>query len=67
MTGWSVPDDLIDYVARILRVRALLNQSITSGDLDGRLLSQILARQRMLCAEEFSRCPLEDDHAALIA
>src|SRR6266851_303382 len=30
-------------------------------------LSQILARQRMLGAEEFSRCPLEDDHAALIA
>jgi len=34
MTGWSLPSDIIDYVARILRVRALLNQSITSGQLD---------------------------------
>ena len=30
-------------------------------------LLQILTRQRMLGAEEFSRCPLEDDPAALIA
>ncbi len=37
MTGWSLPDDLIDYAARALRVRALLHQSITSLDLDGRL------------------------------
>jgi hypothetical protein len=33
MTGWSMPLDLIDYAARVLRVRALLN----SGDLDGLL------------------------------
>ena len=37
MTGWSLPDDLVDYAARALRVRALLNQSMTSGDLDGLL------------------------------
>jgi len=37
MTGWSLPDDLIDYSARALRVRALLHQSITSLDLDGLL------------------------------
>lgn len=37
MTGWSLPDDLIDYAARALRVRALLHQSMTSLDLDGRL------------------------------
>src|SRR5437879_13912810 len=30
-------------------------------------LLHILTRQRMLGAEEVSRCPLEDDHAALIA
>ena len=34
MTGWSLPDDIIDYVARILRVRALLGESMTSGQLD---------------------------------
>jgi hypothetical protein len=34
MTGWSLPDDLVDYTARALRVRALFNQSMTSGDLD---------------------------------
>jgi hypothetical protein len=38
MTGWSLPDDLVDYAARALRVRALLNQSMTSGDLDGLLM-----------------------------
>jgi hypothetical protein len=38
MTGWSLPDDLVDYAARVLRVRALLNQSMTSGDLDGLLM-----------------------------
>ena len=37
MTGWSLPDDLVDYTARVLRVRALLHQSITSGELDGLL------------------------------
>lgn len=37
MTGWSLPDDLVDYAARALRVRALLNRSMTSGDLDGLL------------------------------
>jgi hypothetical protein len=37
MTGWNLSDDLIDYAARVLLVRALLNQSITSGDLDGLL------------------------------
>ena len=37
MTGWSLPDDLFDYTARILRVSALLNRPITSGDLDGLL------------------------------
>lgn len=37
MTSWSLPDDIVDYAARVLRVRALLNQSITSGDLDGLL------------------------------
>ncbi len=34
MTGWSLPDDLVDYVARALRVRALLGESMTSGQLD---------------------------------
>ena len=34
MTGWSLPGDIIDYVARILRVRALLGESMTSGQLD---------------------------------
>lgn len=34
MTGWSLPDDLVNYTACVLRVRALLQQSITSGDLD---------------------------------
>jgi len=43
MTGWRVPDDLVDYTARILQVRALLNQSITSGDLDGLLSMYELA------------------------
>ena len=37
MTGWSLPDDLVDYAARALRVRTLLHQSMTSGDLDGLL------------------------------
>lgn len=37
MTGWSLPDDLVDYAARVLRVRALLHRSITSLDLDGLL------------------------------
>lgn len=34
MTGWNLPDDIVDYVARALRVRALLGQSMTSGRLD---------------------------------
>lgn len=34
MTGWSLPDDLIDYAARALRVRALLGESMTSRKLD---------------------------------
>ena len=37
MTGWSLPDDIIKYAARLLRVCASLNRSITSGDLDGLL------------------------------
>src|SRR6266487_6163114 len=37
MTGWSLPNDLVDYAACVLRVRSLLNQSMTSGDLDGLL------------------------------
>jgi hypothetical protein len=37
MTGWSLPDDLVDYAARTLRVRTLLPQSMTTGDLDGLL------------------------------
>src|SRR5712691_7111323 len=37
MTGWSLPDDLIDYTARALRVRSLLHQAMTSGGLDGLL------------------------------
>lgn len=37
MTGWSLPDDLVDYAARVLRVRTVLHQSITSGELDGLL------------------------------
>jgi hypothetical protein len=34
MTGWSLPDDLVDYTARVLRVGALLGESMTSGQLD---------------------------------
>jgi len=34
MTGWSLPGDLVDYAARALRVRALLGESMTSGQLD---------------------------------
>ena len=34
MTGWSLPSDLVDYAARALRVRALLAESMTSGQLD---------------------------------
>lgn len=34
MTGWSLPDDLVDYAARALRVRTLLAESMTSGQLD---------------------------------
>jgi len=34
MTGWSLPDDIVDYVARALRVRSWLRQSMTSGQLD---------------------------------
>jgi hypothetical protein len=34
MTGWSLPDDLVDYAARALRVRAFLGESMTSGQLD---------------------------------
>ncbi len=34
MTGWSQPSDLVDYAARALRVRALLGESMTSGQLD---------------------------------
>src|SRR5260370_6428917 len=37
MTGWSLPDDIIDYAARALRVRALLGESMTSGQLDALL------------------------------
>jgi hypothetical protein len=37
ITGWNVPLDLVEYIARILRVRALLRQSVTSGDLDSLL------------------------------
>ena len=43
MTGWSLPSDIVDYVARALRVRALLGQSMTSGDLDGLLTMYELA------------------------
>ncbi len=43
MTGWSLPLDLVDYAARVLRVRALLHQSITSGELDGLLTIYELA------------------------
>jgi hypothetical protein len=34
MTGWSLPDDIVDYATRALRVRAFLRQSMTSGQLD---------------------------------
>jgi hypothetical protein len=34
MTGWSQPSDLVDCTARALRVRALLGESMTSGQLD---------------------------------
>ena len=34
MTGWSLPEDIIDYAARALRVRALLGEAMTSGQLD---------------------------------
>ncbi len=34
MTGRSLPDDIIDYAARALRVRAFLGESMTSGQLD---------------------------------
>jgi hypothetical protein len=34
MTGWSLPEDIIDYAARARRVRALLGESMTSGQLD---------------------------------
>ena len=34
MTGWSLPEDLVDYAARALLVRALLGESMTSGQLD---------------------------------
>ena len=34
MTGWSLPDDHVDYATRALRVRALLGASMTSGQLD---------------------------------
>jgi len=34
MTGWSLPDDIVDYAARALRVRALLGESMTSEQLD---------------------------------
>jgi len=34
MMGWSLPGDLVDYAARALRVRALLGESMTSGQLD---------------------------------
>jgi len=37
MTGWSLPEDIVDYAARALRVRSLLDRSMTSGDLDGLL------------------------------
>jgi hypothetical protein len=31
MMGWRLPDDLVDYAARALRVRFLLGESMTSG------------------------------------
>ena len=34
MTGWSLPEDIIDYAARALRVRSLLGETMTSGQLD---------------------------------
>ncbi len=34
MTGWSLPDDLVDCAARALRVRALLGELMPSGQLD---------------------------------
>ena len=34
MTGWSLPEDIIDYAARALRVRALLGETMISGQLD---------------------------------
>jgi hypothetical protein len=43
MTGWSLPLDLVDYAARVLRVRAFLHQSITSGELDDLLTMYELA------------------------
>jgi hypothetical protein len=43
MTGWSLPLDLVDYAARVLRVRAFLHQSITSGELDNLLTMYELA------------------------
>ncbi len=34
MTGWSLPDDIVDYAARALRVGSWLRQAMTSGQLD---------------------------------
>jgi hypothetical protein len=34
MTGWSLPEDIVDYAARVLRVRAMLGESMTSRQLD---------------------------------
>ena len=44
MTGWDLPSDLVDYTARVLRVRAILHKSITSFDLDGLLTMYEWAR-----------------------
>ena len=34
MTGWSLPEDIIDYAARVLRVRTLIGETMISGQFD---------------------------------
>jgi hypothetical protein len=62
MTGWSLPDDIVDYAARALRVRALLRESMTSGQLDELLTMYEWAHAQASRGEPW----MSSEHAAVL-
>jgi hypothetical protein len=62
MTGSSLPYDIIDYTARALRVRALLGEMMTSGQLD-----ELLAMYEWAHATAARGAPwMSSEHAAVL-